>query len=477
MYNSYMYKGHKIHFFWIFILGIILTLSACSNKPPETDEAKLISALQTMSDNELDQFFNEKAPNLLAGKIQNIKQANPQKPVLTCADSADGKSITLTRSDTSRSLPKYSCSSKNVIERICSNSGYNSRISEKCSNGCSNGKCTGQERVLGVFINPVPSDGTEASPEELNSILFDPTNSVKSFFDENSYGKIQMEGEIIEEPLSIENLEVNEEEGNFSVNYSQLLSNLDDQVNFRDFDIFLFFILREDACDGNSSSIGKVPYDSLEGRVNIGYAAFNARCMTDFSDIHSTSAILHEIGHILGLRHAAAWMPSADCADLTLDNLSEPCIVNSYGGGTVMGSGRGDLYIEQRKKLALSHVTTSQTIDENGDYWVYWWRDRDLATEYEELSIPVPDGHYSIEFRQNISPDIEQGVTVNFVPTNIDFLIDLLPDVYLPDLLLMGSRSQALTEENPQCTDELRNVSITVLSIEENRAQLQISLN
>ncbi len=468
-----------------------MIFSACTTKKLETDEAKLISALQTMSDKELDQIFNEEAPNLFAGKIQkisskpqeiknviqNIKQANPQKPVLTCADSADGKTITLTRSDVSKSLPKYFCNSKNVNERICGNSGYNSRISEKCPNGCLNGKCIGKDRVLGVFINPSPSDGTEGSTEELNSILFDPTNSVKSFFDENSYGNIQMEGDVIEDPLSIENLEINEEDGDFSVNYSQLLSTLDDEVDFRDFDIFLFFLLREDSCDGNSSSIGKVPYDSLEGRVNIGYAAFNAGCITDFSDIHSTSTILHEIGHILGLRHAAAWMPSADCADLTLDNLSEPCMVNSYGGGTVMGSGRGDLYIEQRKKLASSHVTSSQTIDENGDYWVYWWRDRALATDYEELYIPVTDGHYSIEFRQNFTSDIEQAITVNFVPTNIDFLSDLLPDVYIPDLLLMGPRSQALTEENPQFTDELRNVSITVLSTEENRAQLEISLN
>ncbi len=485
----------KIRLFILLILGTTVIFSACDTKKVETDEEKLSSAIQTMSDKELDEVFNNETPNLFAGKIQSIsnkpqevrlimekmKQEKPQKPVLTCADSLNRESIILTRGEISRSLPKYLCSSKNVIERICGNSGYNSRISERCTNGCSNGKCIETNRILGVLVNPLPSDRTEISRDDVDSILFDETNSAKSFFEENSYESLEIEGEVLNETLSINNPEMNVEEGNFSVNYSQLLSNLDDQVNFRDFDIFLFFILREDSCDGNSSSIGKTPYNSLEGVVNIGYAAFNARCITDFSDINTTPAVLHELGHILGLRHAAAWMPSADCTDIPLANLSEeaeePCIINSYGGSGPMGSDRADLYIEQRKKLASSHLTFSRTIDENGAYWVYWWQNRELLTEYEELIIPVEDGHYSIEFRQNIAPDIEQGITVNFIPTNLDFFIDLLPDVFIPDTLLIGSRSQALTEENPQLNDSLRDVSITVLSIEENRAQLQISVD
>lgn len=331
-------------------------------------------------------------------------------------------------------------------------------------------KIVQRPRVLSVLVSGRNNNPDPALTQNLRDVLFNNNNSVKTFFAENSYNLLEIVGEVLNDVVFIENLQ-GSFNGNFWVNYNQLLDSIDQRVDLRNYDHVLFVLTDEvENCDGNSSSIGKTFYDTNDGRVNIGYAALTSACVFD-----QTKTIKHELGHLLGLRHTATLIPSQECPNIPLENLSnDECTVNNYGGLGIMGSTEGDLIASQRDQLTLLHNIPYNSIEESGEFNVYWWRNKP-QNQYEELRILFANGYYSIELRKDLGIDVENGVTINFVPADLHFFDDGVIDNLTPETILVAPRARTLTMENNHFRDDLRDIEIDLLSLEENLARLRIS--
>ncbi len=334
-------------------------------------------------------------------------------------------------------------------------------------------------RILGVPVTSSAAHTAQVSREDFQNVLFGENNSVKTFFEQNSNRTIQIQGTVLDAALQTNHPEIGLDARTGTANYTQLLNDLDQQIDLRDYDMYMFILLQDGECTGSASSIGLTPFDSEEGRVTIGYAALSAQCVNNYSNINTNPTLIHEFGHLFGLRHTATWIPSAGCGEnipLNIADAADRLCINSYGGGTPMGTSRNDLNAPQREKLNSPYQIAKRIITNNGDFWISWWRNKQ-PNDYEELRVAMPDGYYSVELRKNIVMDIDNGITVNFIPQNNQYYTNALQNIFIPDTMLVAPSAYPLTMQNPVFIDQLRHVTITLLSLEQDRAHINVTFN
>ncbi len=320
-------------------------------------------------------------------------------------------------------------------------------------------------KLLVVIVNPLKADSLSITNEEVEDIIFGEKQSLKTFYKENSYNSLNVVGNVVG-PFDIS-------EQSFDVLH---LGIVDPFIDARGYDRLLIISTISGPCDG-FASLAPSDFMTDEGLVHLAVAVTSGQCVPDFRDPTKNNGILHEFGHTLGLKHVSAWLPgpAVGCSEnIPLNNIdgNNNCISN-YGGGTVMGSGSTDLNNFQRSKVVSafnpSFVFPSLTITENGDHWVRWFKDSPDTNSYDELKISGVNGYFSVEFRKNTPPMIDQEkIFINFIPDT---------PFGLTDTLLVRAPAFALQNVDDVYQDNLRNFSVRVLQMEENRALLRITVN
>ncbi len=330
-------------------------------------------------------------------------------------------------------------------------------------------------RLLVVIVNPVHVDILSITNEEVRDIIFGKVDSLKTFYKENSEGVLDVVGDVV---------------GPFQISYPPTFTGnlnvhvVDPYVDLRNYDHVLLISTLSGTCTGYAS--GYAPQDTItdEGVLNLAVAMTTGQCVKDFRDKTKNATILHEFGHTVGFGHTSAWLPNprVKCLNtIPLENVvgNSECY-SPYGGGTVMGTGSSDLNNAQRKMLINSFgdglfELPSLSINENGDYWVHWFKDNADRAYYEELKIPAGNGYFSVEFRKNTPPVVDQEkIFINFVSN--ERLISAIPAGNYMDTVLVKAPAFSLQNINDTYEDVTRNFSVRVLSMEENRAQLRIEV-
>lgn len=332
-------------------------------------------------------------------------------------------------------------------------------------------------RLVVVIVNPIHTETLSVTNEEVQDIIFGKVDSLKTFYKENSEGVIDVVGDVVG-PVQISHVIIS------GVSDPGIINEIDPYVNFKNYDHVLIISTQSGACGGYASGYG--PQDTVtdDGVLNLAVAVANSgQCVKDFRDKTKVNSILHEFGHTLGLGHTAAWLPNPNikCSNtIPLDDIvGNVSCFSPYGGGTVMGTANLDLNNAQRSKLINSFgdgliQLPSLTINENGDYSVRWFKDNVGRSSYEELKIPAGNGYFSVEFRKNIPPLIDQGkIFINFV-SNVQ--LAAIPGGNYMDTILVRAPAFSLQNINDTYSDPTRNFSVRVLQMEENQALLRIQV-
>lgn len=335
-------------------------------------------------------------------------------------------------------------------------------------------------RLVVVIVNPIHTETLNVTNEEVQDIIFGKVDSLKTFYKENSYGLIDVIGDVVG-PLQISH--------SFTLGASNpdVISEVDPYVNFKNYDHVLVISTQSGACGGYASGYG--PQDTVtdDGVLSLAVAVSNSgQCVKDFRDRTKNNSILHEFGHTVGLGHAGGWLPATTVGKCPATIPLEENVATysdcyaAYIGSTVMGTGNSDLNNVQRNMLATSFSDgsfqfPSLTITENGDYWVHWFKDNQGLTNYEELKIPAQNGYFSVEFRKNTAPVFDQEkIFINFA-SNVR-LISAIPAGNYMDTILVRAPAFSLQNINDTYEDATRNFSVRVLQMEENRALLRIQV-
>lgn len=219
--------------------------------------------------------------------------------------------------------------------------------------------------------------------------------SLRRFIEDISSGKATMSGSVMDwisisasDPTELDSIA------------QKVINALDDQVDWSTIDrlLMLYSIDSDDLYDfGGNSELGKKTFYSNDGAARLSPSA----TVID----NSMNIIIHEFGHGLGLRHAAAWRcPQGVGPDLTVLNQDGICDTPTYGDKRdTMGEGVIGFSTAHREKLGWFEPGWSATVADRGEYTL---KAKDLnGTGIKQIKVPLGDqGFYSIEFDTGFLP-------------------------------------------------------------------------
>lgn len=241
--------------------------------------------------------------------------------------------------------------------------------------------------ILSHFQNPINPTGV---PENVRQVTFTDPDSINTFFQETSAGKYHLEGEVYGEyALPYPDTACDYTNQAWRDSAKQLASQ--DGFNEANYDIIIHFIPYTFTCNfGGLALIGETPAGIL------------------IDGNYSKEVVSHEIGHVLGLGHANAFVCHNDAGQQV--PISTNCQIGEYGdpfdvmGGNGFGMHHFSMY--HKAKIHFSDSTNIQTVTSNGQFELTAnaINSSALKTLYIPITSPSPNNEsqgYYLEFRRN----------------------------------------------------------------------------
>ncbi len=272
---------------------------------------------------------------------------------------------------------------------------------------------TGEIRIAAILIkfqndaeNTAFFDDQKLTPELCSSFLFEETTSVAAFFEENSYGKLAVSGDVFG-PYVIPVNAPSETNQKPCMNVAETIAASDADINFSQFDLILIIYPRPRDEHGNC-----INYCDFQGANQIQSFLCNegefTRPIIWINGILDLHIIAHEMGHAVGLLHANKRI-CQECYNYqigcSIENAHDPFDVMGYN--TAPGY-KAPGHFNAYSKWSLGWLDSSQIkhIDRPGVYDVTLTPLETDASGYKMVSIPMSSGkNYIVEYRKNIGFD------------------------------------------------------------------------
>ncbi len=335
-------------------------------------------------------------------------------------------------------------------------------------------KTTGEIKVVVILVNFSDESSQPFTREQVQQAFFGATESLKSYYRENSYNQLSYTGDIFGYytiPFSRENCL---EDYQWSESASEAARNAG--VVLERYDIISYVFNTNNGVQYCNSHVGGEHWTTVYN--------YTIRLRT----------LVHEFGHTLGLYHAN----SRGCGSKYID---EYHLCNQYEYGDIsdiMGFG-GDYnpipQFKAKQKVFERWIPESQiqTIGQTGTYTVHRVK-RDSA-EIQALRILKNNGssqfpfeYYFIEYKQKVGPDrslpdgmVSGALIYTHRQSSFDSEGYYHNNSYLLDAHLVAtpydSFEDAALSDNGIFYDHLNNILITQLSHDNESATLRIDFN
>ena len=240
------------------------------------------------------------------------------------------------------------------------------------------------------------------TPQLCRSIIFDSSYSVAGFIHENSYGKLNVLGDVFGPYVIPVNAPTDSTLKNCR-SYEETIAVADPDIQFNSYDMIIFIYPR--TRDKNGDFVNCCGFQGLQGNVAIttDEGEFPLGCMwiNGFLDIH---VVVHEMGHYFGLMHADR-RHCFNCYDYDYW-----CTVHETGDPyDVMGYSTAEDYTAPGHFSAYNKYTVNWLDDNNvfqinryGNYDVTLSALEEKLNDIKMVTITAENDHYYyIEFRQN----------------------------------------------------------------------------
>jgi len=334
---------------------------------------------------------------------------------------------------------------------------------------------------------------------QMESLVFGRSNSLKDFISENSYGKTVVSGTVhgwvtlqgnftdycapnpaiaggyqcrfyngqgVSAPRIIINDAVSQVEAS-GVDFSGvkniiLITNGDDK-----------------SCGSTSfgtSGTGGISVATTKGLVHVQLMHATQNEMVNGNGTQSPRYILfHEFGHNLNILHAGSWSCGSKIVGQNLDDIlaDKTCTIDGYGDkSTVMGNGNTYQFSAANKEVA-GMLSSSQIAIASSDGTYTLDQLEKSSSGYKAIKIPLGNGNfYSLEYRVPSGYDngIKQGVYLRFqIPRYSEPLHSIA--TLLP---LIGGSPMVLIKGGT-FTDPYRGIRVEVLDTNARSASVKVS--
>jgi len=301
---------------------------------------------------------------------------------------------------------------------------------------------------------------TPPSKEGVQHIVFNySNNTLQDYYIKNSYNKVSFEGDVFG-PYFFNNYSCAD------INVRDLALNaIVPEVNLPDYERIIIVHV----CGGNSGTIGKVIFTTLDGEVRASVSLVSSFHWGFFA---------HELGHNFGLLHAnlykcqnreTEFVPySFDCNSIEYQDEYD-----------VMGQIKGHLNAPHKEETGWLTENNSIIVT-NGTYLLKPLETIEATGSIQQIKLPISiessfyagldDIYYSIEFRQpfdydgvfSINPSVYNGVLIRIANFNFNDIfiyqtniINIHPEQYIMHQLEIGQ----------SYTDEINGYNITLDNI------------
>ncbi len=269
--------------------------------------------------------------------------------------------------------------------------------------------------ALVIVVNPTDATVpyTAASVTAQQAMMFGATNSVKSYFEEQSYGQMTFTGQVVG-PYTI-------------TTTSSAICDFDDTIS-------------KATIAATNAGVSTTSYNHIvvsfpstncpfSGIATLGSIGSTQQLSSLINGRFNLYIVPHELGHNLGLNHAKSLI----CVGGGVSNNTSNCSASEYGDNKdVMGYSNGK-HFNAINKLLMGWLTTTnvKTITADGDYFIEPYETVTGGVKaLKYTSVPIGQDYY-VEYRQPIGHDAPlSGVILH---------INNVPPIYYPSVYTFGS--------------------------------------